>query len=54
MHGSQQAVNGTVADLATVFNPLVDRLPEVEPNENAREAVLLLPRNLQMRGALVE
>ena len=39
MHGLQEAVNGTIADLAAVFNSLVDRFPEMEPNENARDAV---------------
>jgi hypothetical protein len=41
MHGPQETVDGTVADLAAVFNPLVDRFPEMEPNENARDAVLI-------------
>jgi hypothetical protein len=40
MHGSQEVVNGTIADLAAVVDPFVDRFPEVEPNENARAAVL--------------
>jgi hypothetical protein len=41
MHGPQETVDGTIADLAAVFNALVDRFPEVEPNENARDAVLI-------------
>ena len=41
MHGSQEAVNGTIADLAAVVNAFVDRFPEVESNEKARAAVLL-------------
>jgi hypothetical protein len=40
MHGPQETVDGTVADLTAVVNSLVDRFPEMEPNENARDAVL--------------
>ena len=40
MHGLQEPVNGTIADPTAVVNPLIDRFPEVEPNENARAAVL--------------
>ena len=40
MHGSQEVVDGTIADPAAVVDPFVDRFPEVEPNENARAAVL--------------
>ena len=39
MHGPQETVDGTIADLAAVVNALVDRFPEMEANENAQDAV---------------
>ena len=31
----QEQVHGTVADQATVFDPVLDRLPEMEPDQDA-------------------
>jgi len=35
VHGSQEAVDCPIADLDAVDDPLLDRLPEVEPDEDA-------------------
>ncbi len=45
-HRLHEPVDGPIADPASVFNPLFDRLPEVEPDEDARASVLA--------GSLVE
>jgi hypothetical protein len=39
--GLQEAVDRALADLAAVFDPLLDGVAEVEPVEDARECVLL-------------
>ena len=31
----QEQIHGTVADKATVFDPVLDRLPEMEPDQDA-------------------
>ena len=35
VHGLHEAVDCPIADLDTVDDPLLDRLPEVEPDEDA-------------------
>src|SRR5439155_15658670 len=41
VHGLQEAVDCPIADLGAVDDPLFDRLPEVEPDEDAGESVLV-------------
>ena len=41
VHGPQEAADRAVADPAAVLDARLDRLAEVEPDEDAREPVLL-------------